>query len=110
MIGYTRSCGFVEVPLWVLPRQRPVSGWFALSHPDVGDSRDRLADRQVRQGSAEPREGEGPGRAAAQEGQEVAPVPARAGRLRLELLLEATLAQEVSGHMRPAPRFVRSLP
>jgi len=58
----------------------------------------------------EPKEGELPGRAGAQKGPGAVPSPAGAGRLRLELLLETTLAQEVAGHMRPAPQFARSLP
>jgi hypothetical protein len=115
MFGYTRNCGFLEIPIWVLPRNEAVSGWFTLTHPDIGDAGDNIADRQAQAKKDKTVKTnksytEQPGADAGGGIGEAGGVSIGAGRVRLRLLLETTLEEEIVGHMRPAPSFVQSLP
>uniref|UniRef100_A0A7S2VMA3 C2 domain-containing protein n=1 Tax=Zooxanthella nutricula TaxID=1333877 RepID=A0A7S2VMA3_9DINO len=95
-LAWKQSCGFLEVPLWSLPRNRAVAGWFALNHPDIADNDSGLADRQEQ--------------LARVQSEETAKPPESAGRVKLELLLEMSFTQEVRGYLTPAPTFQASPP
>lgn len=95
-IALLRHCGYIEVPLFAMPRNRAVTGWFTLMHPDLWDSRPNPNSRGAQQDLAPPES-------------VIAETPP-AGRVKLELFLEATTFQEIRGNMREPPVFKEALP
>lgn len=97
-LALKRSVGFLEIPLWSMPRNKPVVGWFTLNHPETQDQDGTPEEKQKR---AEER---------AEQERKAGHAQASAGRVRLELLLETTFSEEVKSYMGPAPTFQAALP
>jgi len=97
-----RQCGFLEVPLWLLPRNSTVAGWFTLHHPELADEASSLADRQAKVEQQQHTDSGGEG-AASDDAHS-------AGQVKLELFLEGTAMQEILSGMGPPPVFQASPP
>eukprot|EP00928_Gymnodinium_smaydae_P032409 TRINITY_DN23483_c0_g1_i1.p1 TRINITY_DN23483_c0_g1~~TRINITY_DN23483_c0_g1_i1.p1 ORF type:complete len:550 (+),score=120.67 TRINITY_DN23483_c0_g1_i1:138-1787(+) len=97
LLTWQRNCGFLEIPLWELPLNTTVTGWFSLDHPTIVDTGGKLADRQHLKQQRE-------------EASEADAEEESAGRIRLTLRLEAAPENEFWAYMQPAPSFEKSLP
>lgn len=100
MLAYLRQCGFLEIPLSMLPRNKTVTGWFTLNHPMQADSGLNVEERQAKLHDAQGVDVDGDG--------EIDEKPA--GQVQLKLRLETTFKEEVKAHMTPAPKFETALP
>lgn len=104
-ITHERLCGFLEVPLWSLPRNSPVDGWFSLHAPELKDESLGIQGRQTK--LAMMREEL---EAKQEEKGEQREQPEPAGRVRLQLLLETTKMKEFKGYLKESPSFETTLP
>jgi len=93
-----RKCGSLEVPLWQMPTNHTVVGWFTLNHPELAEDAVGIEDRQAKLQKAKAKASSGE---VVQDPDE----PESAGQVLLELRLEATAMQELRSSMEVPPFF-----
>lgn len=98
-VSFNRECGFIEIPLWELPRNQTVIGCFALNHPDLDHG--ALTENQTQNMHAHEEDTNSSAKLS----------QAAAGRIQLELMLETTMFNEFIGYFEhDPPAFESSLP
>jgi len=101
-VAWKRRCGWLQIPLMSLPRNKEVAGWFTLNHPGKADQEGGWGDQQKRQ-AQDLTKGGNDEDVKKKEGQD-------AGKVKLALRLDTTMLTEIRGKVRGPPTFEASLP